>query len=144
MLNKLLKHLTNAPVAIALAFLLVGAPAAPVAQMSPDTSVGVAHASVECGQRACLPWDLAVGIVLVLTAVGTTIAIIWLVDEIWSMTNPEQEGMFDAMHAYIWAEESDDQEAREKAREELEREAEEFKRDWCNRATPGQRVQAGC
>ena len=143
-MNKLLKHLTNAPVAIALAFLLVGAPAAPVAQMSPDTSVGVAHASVECGHRPCRPWDLAVGIVLVLSVVSATVAVIWLVDVIWSMTNPEQEGMFDAMHAYIWTEESDDQEAREKAREELEREAEEFKRDWCNRATRGQRVQAGC
>ena len=40
---KLLKHLTNAPVAVALAFLLVGAPAAPVAKMLPSSGVARAH-----------------------------------------------------------------------------------------------------
>ena len=43
MIEKLLKHLTNAPVAVALAFLLVGAPAAPVAKMLPE--MGEAQAS---------------------------------------------------------------------------------------------------
>lgn len=41
-MEKLLKHLTNAPVAIALAFLLVGSPAAPVAKML--TGLGTAEA----------------------------------------------------------------------------------------------------
>ena len=35
-MKKLLKHLTNVPVAIALAFLLVGAPGAPMAKMLPS------------------------------------------------------------------------------------------------------------
>ena len=42
MFEKLLKHLTNAPVAVALAFLLVGAPAAPVAKMLPSSGVAMA------------------------------------------------------------------------------------------------------
>ena len=42
MLNKLLKHLTN--VAVALAFLLVDAPAAPVAKMLPSSGVAMAVA----------------------------------------------------------------------------------------------------
>lgn len=41
-LMKLLKHLTNAPVAVALAFLLVGAPAAPVASMLPGIGTAAA------------------------------------------------------------------------------------------------------
>lgn len=40
---KLLKHLTNAPVAVALAFLLVGAPAAPVAKMLPSSGEALAY-----------------------------------------------------------------------------------------------------
>jgi len=40
---KLLKHLTNAPIAVALAFLLVGAPAAPVANDVPSS--GDVHAA---------------------------------------------------------------------------------------------------
>ena len=43
-MNKLLKHLTNAPVAIALAFLLVGAPAAPVVHGLPSSGVVYADA----------------------------------------------------------------------------------------------------
>lgn len=41
-LKKVLRHLTNAPIAVALAFLLVGAPAAPVTQGVPSS--GVAYA----------------------------------------------------------------------------------------------------
>ena len=59
-MKKLLKLLTNAPVAIALAFLLVGAPSAPMVKMVPDASVGVAHAAAECGTNnpTCGPYDL--------------------------------------------------------------------------------------
>ena len=46
MIEKLLKHLTNAPVAVALAFLLVGAPAAPVAKMLPSSGDAVAEPEV--------------------------------------------------------------------------------------------------
>ena len=48
-MKKLLRHLTNAPVAVALAFLLVGAPSAPVVNVVPDTSVGVAYANADDG-----------------------------------------------------------------------------------------------
>ena len=44
MFEKLLKHLTNAPVAVALAFLLVGAPAAPVVHGLPSSGVVYADA----------------------------------------------------------------------------------------------------
>ena len=44
MFEKLLKHLTNAPVAVALGFLLVGAPAAPVAKMLPSSGEAMAVA----------------------------------------------------------------------------------------------------
>ena len=46
-MKKLLKHLTNVPVAVALAFLLVGAPAAPMAKMLPSSGYAMAHAP--CG-----------------------------------------------------------------------------------------------
>ena len=41
-MKELLRHLTNAPVAVALAFLLVGAPAAPVAKMMPSCGSAMA------------------------------------------------------------------------------------------------------
>ncbi len=41
-MKKLLRHLTNAPVAIALAFLLVGAPTAPMAKMLPGVDIAEA------------------------------------------------------------------------------------------------------
>lgn len=44
-MKKLLMHLTNAPIAVALAFLLVGAPSAPMAKMMPSS--GDAFASCE-------------------------------------------------------------------------------------------------
>ena len=46
-LQELLSHLTNVPVAIALGFLLVGAPSAPMAKMMPSS--GQAMAIVGCG-----------------------------------------------------------------------------------------------
>ena len=48
MFEKLLKHLTNAPVAVALAFLLVGAPAAPVAKMLPSSGDVYASDRPDC------------------------------------------------------------------------------------------------
>ena len=92
MFEKLLKHLTNAPVAIALAFHRP--------RPWPDVAghVGWRGARKRRVRPACVP-PVGFGgwIVLVLATVGTTIAIIWLVDELWSMTNPEQEGMFEAI-----------------------------------------------
>ena len=97
MFEKLLKHLTNAPVAIALAFLFGGRTGR---ARGPDVAghVGWRGARKRRVRPACVP-PVGFGdwIVLVLATVGTTIAIIWLVDELWSMTNPEQEGMFEAI-----------------------------------------------
>ena len=42
-MKKLLRHLTNAPVAVALAFLLVGAPSAPVGKMMPSSGEAMAN-----------------------------------------------------------------------------------------------------
>ena len=42
-MKKLLRHLTKAPVAVALAFLLVGAPSAPVANMMPSSGEALAY-----------------------------------------------------------------------------------------------------
>ena len=42
-MKKLLRHLTNAPVAVALAFLLVGAPSAPMANMMPSSGEALAY-----------------------------------------------------------------------------------------------------
>lgn len=42
-LKKVLRHLTNTPVAVALAFLLVGAPSAPVGEMMPSSGDASAH-----------------------------------------------------------------------------------------------------
>ena len=57
-MKKPLKHLTNMPVAIALAFLLVGSPAAPVAKMLSD--LGAAEAAVGRPGRWQQPdrWDM--------------------------------------------------------------------------------------
>ena len=43
-MKKLLRHLMNAPVAVALAFLLVGAPSAPMAKMLPSSGEAMAAA----------------------------------------------------------------------------------------------------
>ena len=48
-MKKLLKLLTNAPVAVALAFLLVGAPAAPMTQMLPSSGDAMAYDYGPCG-----------------------------------------------------------------------------------------------
>lgn len=53
-LTKLLRHLTNTPVAIALAFLLVGAPGAPIAKFIPSSSE--AHA-IGSGDDGRAPWE---------------------------------------------------------------------------------------
>ena len=55
-LMKLLRHLTNTPVAIALAFLLVGAPGAPMAKFMPSSSE--AHAIGPSDDRRD-PWEPA-------------------------------------------------------------------------------------
>ena len=54
-MKKLLKLLMNAPVAIALAFLLVGAPAAPVAQMLPSSGEAAAFGGCEYTIWGCPP-----------------------------------------------------------------------------------------
>ena len=51
---KLLQYLMTPPVALALAFLIVGAPAAPVGQALPSS--GLAYASVDCGRDYDDPW----------------------------------------------------------------------------------------
>lgn len=48
MFEKLLKHLKYTPVALVLAFVAAGLPAAPAATILPGTSVGVAFAHVDC------------------------------------------------------------------------------------------------
>ena len=50
-MKKLLKLLMNAPVAIALAFLLVGAPGAPMAKMLPSSGEAVANVPVPPGSN---------------------------------------------------------------------------------------------
>ena len=88
-MKKLLRHLTNAPVAVALAFLLVGAPAAPVTQGVPSS--GVAYAMPpeappgtcngdrsdppECYQTGWFVWVLQV-IVGIIGTIAATLGII--------------------------------------------------------------------
>ena len=64
-LKKVRKHLTNAPIAVvfALAIFLAGAPSAPITEVFPvASSVGIAHASVDChANPECGPYDLGFG-----------------------------------------------------------------------------------
>ena len=61
-MKKLRKHLTNAPIAVvfALAIFLAGAPSAPITEVFPvASSVGIAHASMDCNTNPeCGPYDL--------------------------------------------------------------------------------------
>ena len=74
---KLLKHLTNAPVAVALAFLLVGAPAAPVANVVPSS--GDVHAATMVAPMST-PRE-GIGFVALIGLVGAVISILFAI--IW-------------------------------------------------------------
>ena len=56
-MKKLLRHLTNAPVAVALAFLLVGAPSAPMAKMLPSSGDAMASCAVHLIGSGEYLWD---------------------------------------------------------------------------------------
>ena len=121
MFEKLLKHLTNAPVAVALAFLLVGAPAAPVVHGLPSSGVVYADAPpappsmsapINCGTLRWLPpqctsTGVIVGVIVVTASVVT---IIIFVDWLWPLTNREEETLRDQLHDRIWDDGTDDEE----------------------------------
>ena len=109
-MNKILKHLTNVPVAIALAFLLVGAPAVPGVHGLPSS--GVAHAAPPpapppglCDHGSTHPLCIATGggAVGVLLLIAGFAGIIMLINEAYTLTNPEKETILDQMHAWIWS-----------------------------------------
>ena len=90
LLKKVLRHLTNAPVAVALAFLLVGAPAAPVTQGVPSS--GVAYAMPPeapppgtCtgspgDPRECYQTGVAILLQVIVAVIGTIAATLGIID----------------------------------------------------------------
>ena len=77
-MKKLLRHLTNAPIAVALAFLLVGAPSAPMADLAPSS--GDAHAAMVSPFEAAHP--IIVGIGVVAAIIGILSAVIWVYEAV--------------------------------------------------------------
>ena len=54
-MKKLLRHFTNTPVAVALAFLLVGAPSAPMADWMPSSGEALAYVPVDPNDANPMP-----------------------------------------------------------------------------------------
>lgn len=80
-MRKLLMHLTNAPVAVALAFLLVGAPAAPVTYGVPSSGLAYADAPPMpppglCNGQGPIPPECYQAILPVLLAIAGVVAFV--------------------------------------------------------------------
>ena len=168
-MKKLLRHFKFAPIALLLAFLAAGAPNAPAGNWLPGSGIALATPDpdplggplrrpyVDPMCDPTMPGGVRGGPTCYLTGVPAVIA--WVVTVVAGTLGIADSCRFgtcrDIFDGFIdwlrgrnpirrgWGDE-DWERWLDEHEEEARREAEEYRRDWCNRATRGQRAQMGC